>query len=330
MADVPLKKALVTLIVGEPYVRAFERYIQPTWQPYAERHGYDIIALTELIDPQCDLSRKSIHWQKLLIGMHPQLRDYDRLVWIDSDILINYHQAPCIVSAHQGSGIGGVTSPPPDWGLGGAELGRSCLHTIMQQIRVRQQKAPDKPTSVLWADYRDYYRLMGLDGTANQMINTGVLVFDPARHGPMMAEIYLKYPKDFIDFEMTPLSFEIQQQGLLDPLDERFNQPWSQVVLKHYPFLFNNDYLHAHPDLIRQCVNAAFRQSWFMHFAGTKNHPITKLPMTMVDITCPEIPDLVFPQCQDHWRDWFQFVDTETFQQQHRERKQGRDRDIFI
>ncbi|CCQ74131.1 hypothetical protein [Magnetospira sp. QH-2] len=330
MANAPLKKALVTLIIGDSYVEAFEKYIQPTWKPYAEKHGYDIVALTDLIDQDCDLSRKSIHWQKLLIGLHPQLKEYDRLVWIDSDILINYHIAPCIVSAHTGTGIGGVATSPPDWGMGGQAFGRSSLHSIMQQLRICAHRAPPRPVSILQSNYQDYYRVMGLEGTADQMINTGVLVFDPAVHASLLAEVYLKHEKNFIDFEMTPLSFEILEQGLFDPLDERFNMPWSQVVLRHYPFLFNNEFLHAHPDLIVQCVNATFRQSWFLHFAGTSKHPITKLPLHSVDITCPDLPDLVFPDMKDQWREWFEFVDEIGFRKRFAERSAGRDIDVFI
>ncbi|CCQ75269.1 hypothetical protein [Magnetospira sp. QH-2] len=328
MADIR-RKAIVTLLIGEAYVEAFERFIRPTWQPYAERHGYDLVALTELIDPNADTAKKSLHWQKLLIGVHPALKDYDKLVWMDADILINHRLAPCIASAHIGNGIGAVTMPPPDTDFCGPDGSRSALHMVMENLRARTQNPDRNPSVFLQADHADYYRVLGLDGEAPHLINTGVLVFDPRRHGATLAGIYMKYDRDFIDFEMTPLSFEIQNQGLLDPLDPRFNTPWALHALTHYPFLFNDDLREAHPDLLSQCVNAAFRQVWFLHFAGTRNHPVSKRPLDLVDPTCPRITDLVFPDLAEKWPHWFRFVDGEGFKQACAQVDDGADIDVF-
>ncbi len=317
--------ALVTFLVGDAYQAVFERYVRPTWEPYAERHGYDIATLTEPIDVACDLSVKSIHWQKLLIGMHPALRGYEKLVWVDSDILINHRWAPCIASAHRGDGIGVVKPPPPSPALGGAAHGRSVALLVLEQLRRRGLSAePPRDAAVLDDGYRAYYRLHGLDGPADSMINTGVLVFDPVRHGETLAGIYLKYPEDYADYEMTPLSFELQVRGLDDDLDPRFNTPWGNWAATHYPFLFDPAFPAAHPEVVRQCVNAAFHNAWFLHFAGTRRHPVTKQPMTMIDPTCPDPHERVFPHYRDHWRAWIELADSATFEARYAERRAGR------
>ncbi len=331
MAEHRARHALVTFLIGDAYVDAFERYVRPTWTPYAERHGYDIATLTEPIDPTCDFETKAIHWQKLLIGMHPDLSGYEKLVWVDSDILINHRWAPCIASAHDGPGIGVVKPPPASPSLGGAEFGHSTAFTLLEQMRRRSlSPGPHNDAAVLHDGYRAYYRLHGLDGPADAMINTGVLVFDPARHARTLAEIYLKYQKNYIDYEMTPLSFELQVRGLDDDLDPRFNAPWGNWVVRHYPFLFNLHLMRSHPDLVWQCVNTAFHNTWFLHFAGTRRHPVTKGPMILVDPACPDPHERVFPQYRSFWRDWFEFVDAEAFAARHAERRAGRPIDILF
>ena len=45
-----MKKAIVTMAVGEAYVQAFETHARPNWVRYADRHGYDLFVLTEPID----------------------------------------------------------------------------------------------------------------------------------------------------------------------------------------------------------------------------------------------------------------------------------------
>jgi len=106
------RNALVTLGIGDDYVAGFLKHSEPTWRKYCVRHGYDPILLTEPIDADCDFSRKSIHWQKLLVGILPQLQDYERVVWIDGDILINHRMAPSIADEIKTGKIGVIDASP--------------------------------------------------------------------------------------------------------------------------------------------------------------------------------------------------------------------------
>ncbi|MCB2103005.1 MAG: hypothetical protein KDE22_19170, partial [Rhodobacterales bacterium] len=78
------RKALVTLAIGERYVADFVRDARAGWQAYADRHGYDLYVLTEPIDAK---ATRALHWQKLLVGLVPGIRDYDHVVWLDSDVI---------------------------------------------------------------------------------------------------------------------------------------------------------------------------------------------------------------------------------------------------
>jgi len=77
--------ALVTIVVGAPYLEAFDRYSRRRFENYAARHGYEPIVLTE---PVRDLEGKKFTWQKLCLPDLPWWRDYDQVAFLDADILI--------------------------------------------------------------------------------------------------------------------------------------------------------------------------------------------------------------------------------------------------
>ena len=89
-------KAIVTLCVGSSYLKTFRDTAMQSWLRYADLHGYDVVVLDRPIDPNADFSRKSLHWQKLLVGAVPELKKYDFVLWLDTDIIINSRIAPDI------------------------------------------------------------------------------------------------------------------------------------------------------------------------------------------------------------------------------------------
>ncbi|MFZ4775209.1 MAG: hypothetical protein ACOYM3_07605 [Terrimicrobiaceae bacterium] len=79
------KTALCTIVVGAPYLEAFDRYSRKRFEDYARRHGYDPIILTE---PVRDLPGRKLTWQKLCLQDLSWWREYDQVAFIDADILI--------------------------------------------------------------------------------------------------------------------------------------------------------------------------------------------------------------------------------------------------
>ncbi|HLN23429.1 MAG TPA: hypothetical protein VK558_05540, partial [Patescibacteria group bacterium] len=92
-------KALVTILIGDSYIAMWERLFASTWRAYCEKHGYDLIVIKEYIDKSDRALTRGPHWQKCLILEREEVRKYDRVVWVDADIAINFHNAPCIVDA---------------------------------------------------------------------------------------------------------------------------------------------------------------------------------------------------------------------------------------
>lgn len=293
------ERAIVTLAVGDDYIAGFMKHARPTWEPYCAKHGYDLILLTDPIDPGCDFSRKSIHWQKLLIGSLPQLRDYRGIAWLDGDILINHRMAPCIFSEVTKGGIGVVDGS--DWFYHSDDTFNIHSRYLVLNFFMKKSLGGKPPkgvpkVTVTDGDLAAYYRFLGLKGEASRMINTGVFIFEPAAHGDFLAEVYSKYDRDFMDFENTPLSFELQDSGRAEYIDKRFNLVWSAAAAQHYPFLFNGDLLPNHDEVLRHCVNAAFRNSFFLHFASGANNPIVKGAFDMIDLEADSIVAMTFPE----------------------------------
>jgi len=292
-------RAIVTLAIGDSYVAGFMRHTRPNWDRYCRKHGYDLILLTQPIDPNRDAAQKSIHWQKLLIGMIPQLRNYAQLAWVDTDILINDRMAPCLFSEVRNGGIG-VVDVSSSFHRADDIYNLHTRYLILNHLGDRRRGATlpaglDR-TTITDGSITEYYRFFGFDEPVERFINTGVLVFSPAAHADFLAEVYCKYDRDFLDMEQTPLSYELQVSGRAEYIDPRFNAVWSAIAAEHYPFLFNETLTPDHAALLRLCVNAAFRNAYFLHFAASANNPIVKGAFEMIDHEADNVAALTFPE----------------------------------
>jgi hypothetical protein len=60
-------KAIVTLLVGESYETNWRTFCKPQWESYANKYGYDLIALNRPLDASARAQNRSPAWQKCLI-----------------------------------------------------------------------------------------------------------------------------------------------------------------------------------------------------------------------------------------------------------------------
>lgn len=100
--------ALCTIVVGKPYLDAFNRHARRRFERYAKRHGYDPIILTE---PARNLPGKKFTWQKLCLPDLPWWRAYEQVAFLDADILIA-RDAPALPRIPPGK-IAGVPDKLP-------------------------------------------------------------------------------------------------------------------------------------------------------------------------------------------------------------------------
>lgn len=273
-----MRKAIVTLVIGKEYIERWKKLCRSSWQCYANKHGYDLITIDVPLDNSSQAQSRSPAWQKCLILSQGFSKNYDQIVWIDSDILINASAAPCIVKNVPLEQVGAVDA----YSAPSVELYRIILERQYEYFR----SVGGTPITNYTA--QEFYSNYGLPSTFNQVVQTGVLVLSPQYHRQILERTYYGYEDKgggAWNYEMRPLSWEIMQADCVHWLDYRFNLIWADYLCLHYPFLFGNShswYLQKIQKLITKfgrsiyldrrrqlCANTAFVNSFFLHFAGT-------------------------------------------------------------
>lgn len=287
-------KAVVTLAVGDDHLAEFMALAKGTWEPYCRRHGYDLIVLTEPIDTQADTDVKPIHWQKLLVGQMPGAEKYEHMVWVDTDILINHHLAPCIASQLTEGRIGAVDASEEVHIIdefGNLKTRYTALNTLF--VAKSTGVAKDAKIAITRASIGDLYDYFGFNLDTPHFINTGVFVFNPVRHNDFLRRMYDNAPEQrYMD---TVFSYELIKNNMVEFIDRRFNLLWPGECARNYPFLFDPGFLVENPGTVRMCVNTAFRNAFFLHFAGSASHAVAKKLINFVEPHIKNVVDMIDP-----------------------------------
>lgn len=248
------REAIVTLAIGADYAERFERDCRANWTAYAIRHGFDLIVITDPLDSSERARNRSPAWQKCLVLGARDVADYDRVVWVDSDICIN-PAAPSILDGVPPERIGAIDEhrfPTPE--------ARQAILDVIVSVAPESGEA-DKRFWQAWRDPGTWHRYVGLPSGQSHIVQTGVLVLSPRHHRALLEHVYRTYEdqggKTF-NYEMRPLSHEIQAHGLHHWIDPRFN------ALLWWLFLHQNPGTDDLPRFVRE----NYRRSFFLHFAG--------------------------------------------------------------
>lgn len=79
------RTCVVTVVIGERYLRDYDRHVRKRFEAYCSRHGYDLKVVDAVIR---DLPGKKFTWQKQCLMDLPWFADYDQVAYLDADILI--------------------------------------------------------------------------------------------------------------------------------------------------------------------------------------------------------------------------------------------------
>lgn len=237
-----MKRALVTLAIGDRYLGWWREYSEAGWRQYAERHGLDLIVITEPLDGSARAAARSPAWQKCIIPRQPWAQKYDRMLWLDSDIVINNANAGDLLAEVPEDKVGVLT-------------GASVPSFVSQGWR-----------DVYQALYHTSY---GMPSDFEIGMNTGVLAYAPRHVADLFGKVYDEYEdrgESSWHYEQRPLSWHIFHARLDHPIDSRYNYDWARDVYEHYPFL-----LEDRPDreeLMRLCMSVTLGRARFLHFCG--------------------------------------------------------------
>lgn len=263
-------KAIVTLAIGNEYLQMWKNICQSNWQKYADQHGYDVICIDQWLDSSDYAKRRSAAWQKCLILSQQFSKKYERIVWIDSDILINQN-SPC------------VTWNVPLEKVGAVDAASTPSLDLVRLALERLYDFWDDPNMYRELETREYYTRYELYPAFDQMVRTGVLVMSPAHHRGLLEKAY--YNDEERKDDMRYISHELLKADCVHWIDGRFDPVWLILKALHYPFLLekpaqtNKIYEKLkwkllgsenmnREQLLKICLNTAFLNNYFMHFAG--------------------------------------------------------------
>jgi hypothetical protein len=255
----PARAAIVSVVIGEAYEATWRRFCAASWVAYAERIGVDLIVFKDRID-KADLAR-SPAWQKLLIPGLSWMQRYERILWLDSDIIIS-PGAPDIFA---------YAGPPEKVSLclDGARLSPAEAQIYLE--RLRGKPLPPDSFDIAWrAAQHETYRDNGLPPHDVQF-NTGVMALSPARHKDVFRSVY-NSPQVTALYEQPHLSHRLLQDDLAHVISPRFN--WG--IIESMRLYVQEDVLKGEdPEVIGKLVhillNAEMRNAYFLHFYGAMN-----------------------------------------------------------
>jgi hypothetical protein len=271
-------KAIVTIAMGEQYLATWRRVCEANWHAYAQKHGYDIICIDTPLDSSERARQRSPAWQKCLILGQDTIRKYERVVWVDADILINADAAPSIIDGVPVDKVGAV------------EALSAPTKAIYEQTLQRQYELWNS-TSLINYTGREYYANWGLPADFDEVVQSGVMVLSPKYHRELLEKTYVNYEEKGgreWHMEMRPLSYELVRAGAVCWIDHRFNLNWGEQRALHYPFLLDagqpgKGSLAARVQnkmrrlgsarrrhrVSRLCATVAFLNSFMLHFGGS-------------------------------------------------------------
>lgn len=239
-----MKVLLTTIVIGEKYLREYETLFKESQSNYAKKHGYDFKVITEHLNKEtADIS--TISFNKILVcGQQPESADYDYIIVVDADILINIHSPPIHTYMDKDTDKIGI-------------IDEYSQPTPQIRQKIQEYMGWEKTAA-------EYYALCNLQIDTEKVLNTGVLVFQPKKHQKFLQYIYDTHVKNSIiykmgylkrgyHYEQACIGYEIQKHNLYKLLPNEFNAIWSLIKIR-----YQNKYN----------IDQYFGQNYFIHFAG--------------------------------------------------------------
>lgn len=279
-----MKKAIVTLTIGESFERFFNELCRDNWREYCEKYGFELIVLNTPLDNTERAQKRSPAWQKLLILSQPWSNNYERIIWVDSDILINSKNAYDIIENVPINKIGAVSaySIPT----------REIFDISIKRMYESWDRSGVKYVNNLKPS--EYYLNRGIPGgDLDDVIQAGVFVCSPKYHKDIFEKVYYDYEDlrgNEYNYENPYLSYELLVADKVHWISNRFNFCVQELFAAFYP-----DELLDHkkqPSFFERSINSLKRKigitvdntsqqriilnnlyelSIFMHFAGCAN-----------------------------------------------------------
>jgi len=271
-------KAIVTIVLGDAYQKNFREHCFFNWKGYADKHGYDLLIFDKPLDTSIRAEERSPSWQKCLVFKQPTVMSYEQVVWIDSDVLINANNSPCICEAVPLEKVGAVNQavvPTP-------EENQAYSRTMLEY---------SEQAGIPYFDDQkagEFYSSFGISTNFDSVVQAGVMVVSPECHSDIFVRTYTEYEDRggvIWNYEMRPLSYELLKEDVVHWIDNRFNRIWAFEKIIHYPFLLKGQsifslfakglgrqqFFESFEILMKKCATVAYLNAFFLHFAGSQH-----------------------------------------------------------
>ena len=244
------KKAIVTIAIGDKYLATFNNICCENWEAYGNRFGYDIILITSPLDVSQRAMNRSASWQKLLILSQSWSNEYERIVWVDLDVIINNANAYDICDGVPIDMVGAVDAYSiPTKEIHDISLKRMYANWLEMGVPFIDNLQPGA-----------YYTNRGIPGDdLDSVVQAGVFVCSPKHHKEIFESVYYKYEDTNgaeWNYEMPAFSYELLRRGLVKYISPRFNFCVSNIESAFYW------------GMKESCLKQIHDLSIFMHFAG--------------------------------------------------------------
>lgn len=231
---------LVTICIGDKYLQEYNKLFRPSQEKYAKKCGYDFKVITEYIT--VPKHPHLISFNKILVCDYNWNKDYDFIIFIDADIIININSPPIHKEFEFGDKIGVVNQSQPSL-----------------QARLLCQKHKGYEVTA-----KDYYKLKSNHNIeTDHIINTGVLVIQPKLHKLFLRNIFESYSnkqignKNGFHYEQSVIGYEIQKNNMYFFMDMRWNALWA-----------NNKYYFNTIRKQSLTLQDFYNNNYFIHHAG--------------------------------------------------------------
>ena len=270
-----MKVCLVAVAIGDNYVEAYTFLFRKSHEAYAEKHGYDFRVETDYLEPRYP-DKAVCSLNKILVCSQPWSAQYDFIVFIDCDIYINIGAPPIHLCMDFGDKIGIINEYDQVVGF------EQYVEMVRQALN--------------WGTAPEYYAKAGFTLDTELMLNTGVLVMQPAKHGEFLRDVFdrhyntcLTHPRGF-HYEQAAIGYELQTNSMFTILPKQFNAIWFiQKLINEQKRVearlkVNNDgisyIIHRRmsgegQETKESCINRInqyFRDNYFTHLAASQNH----------------------------------------------------------
>jgi len=227
-----MKVLLTVIAITPPYLFLYNNIFRKSHEFYAKKHGYDFRVIENMLDYTVNHAT-AFSFQKILVCSQEWSGQYDYIVCIDADILINPDSPAIHQCVEFGDKIGIVDEK--------------------QQPELELREKYDGTGA-------DYYKNSGFYVNTRMELNTGVMVFQPRLHGKFLRYIFDKYINGCITtklgyhYEQSVVGYQLIVNNMYKIIPGKFNALWG----------LSKDIMGES----KVPMEKFFKDNYFIHFAG--------------------------------------------------------------